>query len=202
MAMKKFAGYEEKASEPSRQLPVGSYVLKIINVKYVEGEDGKSDRIEMAVDIAEGEHKGFFKAQYDANTNEDKKFKGKAIIWMPDDSGSDNDKRAKRTFNSFAAYLAEANTGYHWDWNEQSLKNKLIGGTYRQEFNVLDGKEVSYTTFAWFCSVNAVREGKATEAKPKYRNGATGNVSGTGSTKTDNNGFMDIPEGTEEDFPF
>ena len=198
--IKQFNGFKEEALTPSQQLPAGNYVIVIKAVKYLQGSGGVSDKIEMAIDIAEGEQVGFFQKQFDANTDEDKRWKGKATIWMPDGTGSDADKRAVRNFNSFAAYLANANPGYHWDWDEAKLKGKLIGAAFRKEHNVIEGREVSYTAFAWFCDADDVRSGKAKVAAEKFRNGATGKPT---AAPVVNEGFMSIPDAAEEEgFPF
>lgn len=198
--IKQFNGFKEEALTPSQQLPAGNYVIVIKAVKYLQGSGGVSDKIELAIDIAEGEQAGFFQKQFDANTDEDKRWKGKATIWMPDGTGSDADKRAVRNFNSFAAYLANANPGYHWDWDEAKLKGKLIGAAFRKEHNVIEGREVSYTAFAWFCDADDVRSGKAKTAAEKFRNGATGKPA---AAPVVNEGFMSIPDAAEEEgFPF
>lgn len=200
--IKKFNGFEEKAPMTSSQLPVGCYVIDILDVKYVEGAGGVSDKIEMRIDIAEGDQQGFFQKQYDASDDEDKKWKGKATIWMPDGSGTDADKRSVRNFNSFAAYLANANHGYHWDWDEKKLKGKKVGAAFRKEYNIIEGREISYTAFAWFCDADDVRSGKARQPKEKYRNGATGKPS-SGATPILNEGFVSVPDDApEEGIPF
>lgn len=199
--IKKFDGFEEKANVTTSQLPAGCYVIKILGVKYVEGA-AVSDKIEMRVDIEEGDLKGFFQQQFDASTDEDKRWKGKATIWLPDGSNSDADKRSVRNFNAFAAYLANANPGYHWDWNEQSLKGKKIGAAFRKEHNVFEGREVSYTSFAWFCDADEVRSGKAKTPAEKYRNGATGSPAPAAASAPMAEGFMSIPDTQEEDIPF
>lgn len=198
--IKKFEGFKEEIVTPSAQLPAGNYVVVIKNVQYIEGPGGASDRIEMIVDVAEGEQANFFMNQYTASTDEDKRWKGRASIWMPDGSGSDADKRSVRRFNEFAAHLANANPGYHWDWDETKLKGKKIGAAFRNEHNVIEGREVSYTAFAWFCDAEDVRNGKAKLANDKYRNGATGRPMAAASNVND--GFMNIPETEEEAIPF
>lgn len=57
--MKRLNGYEQAQAytNPDR-LPVGGYVLKILNVAY-QGNDW-GDAIILSFDIAEGEFKGFF----------------------------------------------------------------------------------------------------------------------------------------------
>lgn len=59
--MKKLNGYAQaKAYADIERLPVGGYVLKILNVDYKEYDWG--DVIILSFDIAEGEHRDFFKA--------------------------------------------------------------------------------------------------------------------------------------------
>ena len=78
--MKQFNDYNETQSySTSEKLPVGGYVLKIANVRYEEGQNGNSDRIVFMFDIEEGDYRGFFKKQFDAQTTEDKKWKGTEI---------------------------------------------------------------------------------------------------------------------------
>ena len=201
--IKQFNGFKEEALTPSVQLPVGNYVVVIKAVKYIQGAGGVSDKLELAIDIAEGEQAGFFQNKFDASTDEDKKWKGKATLWMPDGSNSDGDKRSVKNFNAFAAYLANANPGYHWDWDEKKLKGKKIGASFRTEHNVIEGREVSYTAFAWFCDADAVRSGKVKVASEYFRNGAKGKTQTAGSAPVVNEGFVSIPDDAdEEDFPF
>lgn len=91
--MKKFNGFEDAKkqalSSGSAKLPVGAYVCKVAAVKYESGTNGNSDRILIQYDIEEGEYKGFFKSQYEANQNEDKKYKGQTAIYVPSDDGSE-----------------------------------------------------------------------------------------------------------------
>lgn len=198
--IKKFEGFKEEIITASAQLPAGNYVVVIKNVQYIQGAGEASDRIEMLVDVAEGEQANFFMNQYAASTDEDKKWKGRASIWIPDGSGTDADKRSVRRFNEFAAYLANANPGYHWDWDETKLKGKKVGAAFRNEHNIIEGREVSYTAFAWFLDADDVRSGKAKLAQEKFRNGATGKATQTAANIND--GFMDIPETEEEVIPF
>ena len=71
--MKKFKDYETtQAYTNVERLPIGGYVIKIENVKFEEGTNGMSDRIALMFDIAEGEFKGFFRTNYENQTQEDK----------------------------------------------------------------------------------------------------------------------------------
>lgn len=201
--MKAFNGFDEakKAAQytGSAKLPAGAYIAEIKNVKYDNGQDGKSDMITVLFDIAEGEYKDFFKEQYDNNTNDDKKWKGRSVIYVPVDDGSEKDGWTKNSFAKWTNSFEASNPGYAWDWDENKWKGKKIGLVFRETGTVIDGKEVVYTEVAFPTDVETVRSGKAPEAKFKKRNGYTGN--GVASNAS-NDGFMDIPAGSAEEIPF
>ena len=57
--MRSFNGFDNAkkaaASMGGERLPVGAYVCQVKNVRYVAGENGNSDMIEILFDITEGE---------------------------------------------------------------------------------------------------------------------------------------------------
>lgn len=199
--MKAFNGYDEAKKAAQYQggakLPKGAYIADILGVKLETGANGNSDRLHIQFDIAEGEYKGFFKKQYEDNTNEDKKYKGKVVLWLPKDDGSEQDQWTKNSFAKWPNALEDSNEGYKWDWDETKWKGKKIGLVFREVGNVIEGKDVVYTEVAYPVSVEAVRTGKAGEAKFKARNGY-------GEAKTNNNStdFVNVPDGIAEDLPF
>lgn len=58
------------------------------------------DVLVVSFDILEGEHKGFFAADYKAQDQEDKKWRGTFRITLPKDDGSERDTWTKRGFNN------------------------------------------------------------------------------------------------------
>lgn len=206
--MKKFNGYDEAKEQATYQgsakLPKGAYIAKINNVRYEEGQDGNSDRIIVAFDINEGEYKDFFKTQYDANTAEDKRWKGTARIYVPSDDGSEQDGWTKKAFARWTDALEKSNTKYTWDWDEKKWKNKLIGLIFRETGTVIEGREVVYTEVSAPCSTADAKNGTFWDGylKFKAKNGYTGKASASASNNADIDGFMAIPEGTEEEIPF
>jgi hypothetical protein len=197
--MKQFQGYDEakKAAQYSggAKLPAGAYVCNIIGVKPEEGKGGYSDMIHIQFDIAEGDYKGFFRKQYDENTNEDKKYKGKTTIYCPKDDGSEKDGWTKNTFAKWTNALEESNEGYHWDWDESKWKGKKIGIVFGETGTKIEGKDIVYTEARYPVSVEKVRTGKAGEAKFKAKNGY-------GQTSSNDTGFVNVPEGLYEELPF
>lgn len=201
--MKQFNGWE-KAKEDAKytgssQLPVGGYVATIKDVRFEEGKDGNSDRIIVAYDISEGEYKDFFQKAFDANTSEDKKWKGKATIYCPKEDGSEKDSWTQKAFMRWVNAFEDSNKGYFWDWVESKWKGLKIGLIYGETGTVIDGKEILYTEVHSPCSIEAIHDGSFKAPKLKKKNGYTGN--GNNAAATDN-GFVNIPEGAEEAIPF
>ena len=202
--MKAFNNYEEAKKSAqftgSSQLPEGAYVAKVMAVRYEEGSDGISDRIQVQFDITEGEYKGFFKNQYDNNDAEDKKWKGKTTIYVPNDDGSEKDGWTKNTFAKWTNSFEKSNKGYSWDWDESKWKGKTIGLVFRKTGTVIEGKEVIYTEVAFPIDAETVRAGKAPEAKFKAKNGYKGNQQT--STARGSEDFMKVADTNEEEIPF
>lgn len=203
--MKRFNGYDDakKAAQYTggQRLPIGAYVCKILGVKYENGQNGNSDQIVLQFDIEEGEYKGFFKSQYDANTSEDKKYKGMVRIYVPNDDGSKEDGWTKNSFARWTDAFEKSNEGYSWDWDEKKWKGKMIGISFGETGTVIDGKEIVYTEARSAESVENVRAGKFYQQKFKAKNGYTGKGSANSSASS-NDGFMNIPDGVEEELPF
>lgn len=203
--MKKFNGYEEAKKSAqyagSTQIPVGAYVAKVINVRYDSFDWG--DVIVLAFDIAEGEQKDFFKKQFDANTSEDKKWKGTVRVNVPKDDGSESDDWTKNSFARWTNSFEASNSDYAWDWDENKWKGLQIGLVFGQTGTVIDGKEVLYTEVHGCCSVDEAKNGtfykKLLELKTK--NGYTGTQT-TGAQGASSDGFMQIADGVEEELPF
>jgi len=206
--MKKFNGYDEakKAAQSTGRLPVGAYICKILGVKYTESPDSdKSDIIEVLFDITEGEYKGFFKKQYENNTSEDKKWKGRAVIYVPLDDGSERDGWTKNAFAKWTDSLEKSNKGYSWDWDEAKWKNKNIGIVFGETGTVLDDREITYTEVRFPVAVELVKSGKAPEGKFKAKNGYTGkgaSASSNNPTATGNEDWMSVAEDDPEGLPF
>lgn len=184
----------------SMQLPVGGYVVKITGVRYENGHNGGSDRIVVAFDVAEGEHAGFFKKRFDSDQNEDRKWKGTTVLYVPKEDGSEQDEWTIRRLKTFTNALEDSNQNYHWDWDENKWKGLLVGGVFGEVHTVIDGKQIQYTTFRNACSVEDIRKGNFKIPKVQLKNGASASVAKPADPMKEE--FMQIPEGSEEEVPF
>lgn len=205
--MKAFNNFD-KAKENAKykgssKLPVGGYVAKIKEVRYEEGKDGNSDMIAIAFDIAEGEYKDFFKKQFEENTSEDKKWKGKTTIYVPKDDGSEKDEWSKNAFARWTNALEESNNGYTWDWDEKKWKGKMVGLIYGEVGTVIEGKPIEYTECRFPESVEKIRSGNFKLPNFKSRKGYDeARDRAADAERNADKGFMNVPDNIDEDLPF
>lgn len=198
--MKKFNNYEETQAYTNggEKLPAGGYVLKIENVRYEEGTNGNSDRIVLMFDVAEGDQKDFYRKQFESQTSEDKKWKGTTQIYVPKDDGSEQDNWTKRRFKTIMEHFEASNPSYSWNWDENSLKGKFLGGLFGEISTVIDGKDITYIGLRYTDSAENIRKGNFKVPAPYVKGGAaksSGNTSG-------NTDFVSVGKGAKEEIPF
>ena len=188
---------KSKRKQSIQQLPKGAYVLVIKNAKEVPNKNGGGTHLEIAFDIAEGEYKGFYMAQFEANTSEDRKYNRDAYYYLnvPDDNAK---QYVWDNWNTFFADLEDSNNGFVFSGDIKTLKNKVIGGKFHIEQTEYNGNIYDHTRLRFTCVAEMVRSGK-------YGNLPKDKLISSGprqSAPTDPNGFMDIPAGSNEEVPW
>lgn len=198
--MKRLNGYEKaKTYSEQERLPVGGYVLKVLDVKYQENSYG--DNILLSFDITEGEQKDFFANNYRSQTGEDKKWKGTYRLRVPKDDGTEQDEWTMRRFKTVITNFEESNPGYHWNWDEQTLKGKQIGALFNNKEYSFNGRHGFFTNCHSLVTVEKIRSGKfEIPADTLLKENNNGGYP-SGSTPADD-GFMNIPEGVDSELPF
>lgn len=197
--MKKFKDYNETQSyTESVKLPVGGYIVKVQNIRFEEGTNGNSDRLILMVDVSEGEHKNFYKNQYESKTGEDKKWKGTFTIYCPKDDGSEQDKWTKRRFKTIMEHIETSNPGYSWNWDENTLKGKSFGALVGEINTVIDGRDISYNAIRFTTTVDNIKKENFKIPEPYTRGGTS---AGAKKEATGNEDFMSV-DGTQEEIPF
>lgn len=176
------------------KLPLGAYVCRV--KKAVVQSTDWGDQLCILFDIAEGDFKDYFSNDFNANTNEDKKWKGVLRQWLPIDDGTEKDEWTKSSLKGMVTSFEKSNAGYQWDWNEASLAGKLVGILFRKEeweYNDNHGWAVRPLRAI---SADSVRTGSYTLPKDKPLK----NKGNAGFTATDDlAGFTDIHS---DDIPF
>ena len=177
------------------KLPVGGYVIKILNAK--EEEYSWGSVLAIAFDIAEGEHTGFFNKNFQNQQGEDKKWKGVFRLNIPKEDGSEKDAWTQKKFNTTIVNIEDSNNGYFWDWDESKLKGKIVGALFNNKEYEFNGNHGFFTNCHSFVPVENIRSGKFTIPKDTLLPNSKGSA-----VPTDENGFMNIPDGTDEEIPF
>lgn len=156
---------EVKEFTERKTLPLGAYVCKIINAE-VQGNT-YGEQLCIVFDIAEGEHAGFFKQEFNANTFENKKYKGVLRLWLPKYNGDPNDEMTKRVLKGLVTSVEKSNPGYKWNWEEKSLVGRYVGILFRnEEWDYNDKQGWAVRPFRAI-STDSVRAGDYTLPKDK-----------------------------------
>ncbi len=180
-----------QAYTQQERLPIGGYVLKILNVEYKENDWG--DQLILSYDVAEGDHKDFYKKNYKNQNTEDKKWKGTTRIAVPNDDGTEQDEWKMRSFKSMVEAFEDSNQGYHWAWDENTLKDKLVGGVFNDKEWEMNGRTGFFTNCHHLTSAENIRKGN-------YKVPDATLLKGTKGEPTDNN-WMNV-DGDQEELPF
>lgn len=191
--MKQFKGYGRKEQYEYEALPKGAYVIKLLNIKEEPNKNGEGTHLKISFDIAEGEYAGFYKKSFESDSREDKKWPNDAVLYItcPND---DSDQFIQDNFNTFMTAVEDSNEGYHWNWEEGTLKNKLVGAKFFIEQSQYNGKIYDHTKAKWFIAAQKVRDGKF---------GKLPNDKLIETAKTPGTDFVNIPDNiTDEELPF
>ena len=178
-------------------LPKDAYVVRILSAKTAETKSGFNQLV-IAFDIAEGQYKDFYKAQYDANSSEDKKWPNDAVfrLTIPHDGCQDY---VVTNWDSFFADLEDSNSGFVFNGDEKALKGKLIGAKMHIEQSEYNGKIYDHTRMKWTCIADDVRNGKAGRLpNDKLIAGS----SGSNRSAADNYANSGFSSADDEELPF
>jgi len=188
------------AKESAGQLPTDkAYVCDIISAKevnYTTDSGYKVHRIDVAIDVAEGDFKGFYKSKYDADQSEDKKWKGVVKINIPKEDGSEQDDWTIKSFNANICAIEASNAGYVWDWDENKLKGKKIGLVLRNKEWEFNGNRGFYSEPYKFISVDNAKAGNFRKPKDKLLNKPAE------AESSDMYDFVKVDDNALEEFPF
>lgn len=150
--MKKISGYDKiQESGYFKKLPVGGYVVKILSAIDVP----EKEYLRLSFDIAEGPNKGFFAEEYKNNTREDKKWPNAGTFVRS------YKEKALPMMKGFTTAVEKSNKNYTWNFDESTLKGKLVGLVIGEEEYVnSSGKMRTRTYVDAVRSVDVIREGK------------------------------------------
>lgn len=193
----------QAASGQQDELEPGGYLCKIMGAKIVtyHGQSGDFDKLEVSVDIDEGDFKGYYADDYRAQAQwgHDQKWKGILRLYAPTNGDDPQAKRSQAIFKAFTDAVEASNPGYKWNWDEATLKDKRVGVMFRSEEYDFNGYHGWKTRPFKAESTEYIKSGKFETPKPKALKKETSQPS---APYPNNNpdAFSNIP--SDDDLPF
>lgn len=193
-------GYDEAQAftGESSSLPAGCYVCVIKQVNMVQTQSNR-DQMAILFDIAEGEQKGFYEKQFNAVKIQDSNAKWKGIHKQIVDGSS------LPFFKGLMTSIEKSNSGFQFPWglegNEKTLVGKKFGAIMgREEFLTADGEKRMATKVVQVRSIDGLKDAKVPD--DKLLDDAQQAVPSPQYGPADADGFMNIPDGIDEELPF
>lgn len=197
----RYDGYEAKATTAKPEcLPAGVYE-GIIKGARVEDTPWGGQRLVLALDVWNGEHKDHYQKLFDweqKNGSYTPKWKGTLRQNIPMGDGSEKDAWTKRSFEGMIWAIEQSNPGYKFDFDEQTLKGKIVGINVRNkewEYNDMTGWT---TEIGRLESIEEVKAGKVKVMKDKPLQNRT-STTAAAPTVDAQTGYEEV---NTEDLPF
>ena len=144
---------EAKGMEDFKALPIGAYECIIKKAQIHKNPESGKESFKVAIDIASGEYKDYFKKRYDSNTNADKKWDNNAVRYL----AFQGDNVAY--FKGFITCVENSNVGYKWNWDETTLTGKKICGVFLyEEYKKQDGTNAVKVRLNKFRSLEKMKD--------------------------------------------
>ena len=201
--MNKPSGYDEaRTSGEFTPVELGGHYAVIKQVSETQSSTGK-DMVVVLFDFSDQDKQnGYFLRAFNDDTRDPKKwpFAGSKYILVAD---YNDPKKTSRNFKTFCTCVEKSND-YTIQWGgknwAQQFKGKKIGVVFGEEESEFDGRISMRRVPKWFCRWDAVKD--AETPKPKYINGVGPAQPKASAPATDENGFVSIPEGADDEIPF
>lgn len=200
--MKKPLGYDETPVTGDYEAPeLGGHHATILDVKIAKTRTGK-DMLVISFDFAQNDKQpGYFMAQYKDDVRPEKKWPHGGTNYTV---CVDNEGKTSRSYKTFCTCWENSNSkNVQWldddaAWCAQ-FKNTRIGVVFGIVHSVYQNEEKIRPEMRWFCSDDKVNEvavpkekGLIDQEKKIVENQAI----------ADGQGFMNIPDGIDEELPF
>lgn len=156
---------EIKVGGDFRSLPGGGYVVGIRKAKMTTNSNGLP-MVEVMIDIAEGDYKGYFHGLFQDRIGRDPnaKYPYNGILHI---TAVDEEGKTKKNFKSFCTAVERSNNmelPRHDEAFLKALVGKSVGVLYqREEYEGSDGKTHWSTKPKWFRDVETIRSGRFTK---------------------------------------
>lgn len=202
--MKKPNNYENtKAQGEFTPVELGGHKLVIKQVSEKKSKNNK-DMIVVLFDFASDDSQpGYFSQQFADDIRPEKKWPNQATQYI---LAEDEEGNTSRSFKTFCTCVENSNSGFEcWKkdetFNFQGIKGKKIGGVFGEQLDYYNGKVLHKRVLRWFTSMDKLADAQIPDISETqaYKNSVNG-YPAAATPGTD--GFMNIPDGIDEELPF
>lgn len=212
--MQKPQGYDaaQEMGEGTEKPLTGGHHMIIKQVNEAKTKNGK-DMIVVLFDFAQNDRQpDLFMNQFKADTRPQKKWPRRGTDYIVVTDAEGNTSRKYKTFCS--CFEKSNNVTINWTDDSASwcgqFNGKRIGGAFGVVHDLYNGKEITPVELRWYETDSKVdpnsipKERELTEEQQKQLATAKAAGIGGGPIQDPNgpNGFMNIPDGIEEELPF
>lgn len=160
------------ANDYVENIKPGGHYLQLLGAEECQGKgaNGLWQGLRLYFDCHVTDYQaGAIRKKYELSKSFDKDRKwpavGSKIIYLP----LKDDPKSGRNLKAFINALEASNDGFKYDWSkdfQQQIKDKTIGGVFRDEEYSFDGKSGFSPKLLYFISASAVPD--AEKPEPKY----------------------------------
>lgn len=206
--IRKPEGYDQAQAYTgeSMQLPAGCYVCIVKQAQQTESRNGRP-QLAVLYDIAEGDQKGFYQAQFNNAKKMSSDAKWKGVYKQVMDGNS-------VPFLKGLITSIEKSNNYQFPWNLEGNEKSLVGKKFgavmgRREFLTQDNEKRFVTEIFQVRSLEGLKDAKTPEDKllsdddqERYEESQRPAAQPSNDPALAKDGFMNIPDGIDEELPF
>lgn len=108
------------------QLPAGVYQVGIVSASAGTTQTGK-EKLVLALEVTEGDYQGIFSRKFKAKKQYNEKAQWPCLFHQVTEGDSIG------RYKGLIMAIEASNPGYHWDFDETTLKGKSCGCIFREE---------------------------------------------------------------------
>lgn len=195
--MNKPNGYDEaKAGGDFTPIELGGHHLVIKQVNERKNKNG-GDMIVVLFDFAQNDKQaGYFMEQFKNDIRPEKKWPNQATQYI---NVYDQDGKTSRNFKTFTTCVEHSNAGFTTQWGDnfcQQFKDKKIGGVFGEQMDYYNGEEKKKRVLRWFVSSDKVADAQVPDMSE------TAAYKQNGAVTSGSDGFVNLPDGIDEELPF
>lgn len=196
MNFEKPQGYDEVEVNNGDYTPIELGGHKLVVKKIEEISKEGYSYLKVSFDTAPDDvQPAYYTQQWKNDTRDNKKWGGVATIFPTDREG-----KTSKTFKQFCTSIEKSNNSkIQWGAGfEASIVGKTIGGIFGEEEYLNSNNEVKTARkLFWWRSTEGIKDAKIPEKRVLENNASNNNY------PVDSDGFMNIPDGLEDDgLPF